>query len=160
MHMQAVWTHTLYLTFPIMQGQTLSSEAHWDNLQRSSSTGSCPPVHKYTHGSQPWTWCPCLTVGNTPSLLWVFVQHAGQRRREAWGLLHNHAGQLSWLRWLLVGTMTFNRKDHLGEKHQEGEPHTSKHTHTHTELCDFRTVVETDIPVTSESQRQFSSSSF
>lgn len=102
-----------------MQGQTLRSEAHWDNLQHSASTGSCPPVHKYTHGLQPWTWCPCLTVGNTPSLLWVFVQHAGQRRREDWGLLHNHAGQLSWLRWLLVGTMTFNRKHRLGEKHQQ-----------------------------------------
>ena len=41
--------HTPNPTFPTMQGQTLSSEAHWDIFQNSSSTGCCPPAHIQTH---------------------------------------------------------------------------------------------------------------
>lgn len=97
---------------------------HW--AQRHTGTSSrIPPllaaVHQHTHGSQPRTWCPCLTVCNAPSLLWVFVQqYKCGRRNEGWYTIWG-AVVINEMT-LQVGMMTFSRKVWQDRrKHWEGQ---------------------------------------
>ena len=103
-----------------MQDQTLSSEAHWDIFQECSSTGCCPPAHIHTHGLQPRTWCPCLTLLATPPA-WFGSLYSIQARTGGRTEGCYTSWESDWIEMtLLVGTMTFNRKEQQGtKKHQD-----------------------------------------
>lgn len=84
-------THTPSPTFPTMQGQTLSSEAHWDIFQNSSSTSCCPSAH--TH-----TWLAAMDMVSMPhclqrpSPLWI------EQEGGLWAITQSE--RQTRLRWL------------------------------------------------------------
>lgn len=107
--------HTPNPTFPTMQGQTLSSEAHWDTFQNSSSTGCRPPAHTHAH-----TWLAATDMVSVPRCrqrpqpALALCATCGLERQGGLRSITQSEGQTWCEMTLLVWTMACNE-----EKHQE-----------------------------------------
>lgn len=126
-------THThLTRRFPLCRSRRWAQRHTGTSARIPPLTGCCPPAHihthkdRHTHGSQPWTWCPCLAVGEHSQPVWVFVR-GGLR-----GDYTSRGADLTEMT-LLVGAMTFYRKEQCGR-----ETKLTQTQHTHTQI--FKTT--------------------